>query len=141
MKTTDTCFECGKPASHQHHVVPRSRSGENTVWLCVSCHGKAHERSMSGPDLTRLGIMKKDSAELCMIFHHLCDGFTMDDIADIYVELDMPTVRDRAAYIKRKVKRMKAVAVTDLLDLFEPVLGYDSPHYDREFYQGAWAGV
>ena len=36
------CFECGKPASHAHHVVPRSEGGTRTVPLCSECHGKVH---------------------------------------------------------------------------------------------------
>ena len=39
------CFECGAPAEHDHHVVPRSRGGTRTIPLCTSCHAKAHHRS------------------------------------------------------------------------------------------------
>lgn len=38
----DSCFECGAPATEEHHVVPRSRGGTRTVPLCDACHGKAH---------------------------------------------------------------------------------------------------
>lgn len=37
-----TCFECGSPARHAHHVVPKSRGGQRTIPLCVACHHKAH---------------------------------------------------------------------------------------------------
>lgn len=36
------CFECGLPATHQHHVIPRSLGGTKTVPLCDYCHPKAH---------------------------------------------------------------------------------------------------
>jgi hypothetical protein len=36
------CFECGEPATFNHHVVPKSLGGTNTVPLCSSCHPKAH---------------------------------------------------------------------------------------------------
>lgn len=36
------CFECGNPASHHHHVIPRSLGGTKTVPLCESCHPRAH---------------------------------------------------------------------------------------------------
>lgn len=36
------CFECRKPANHQHHVVPQSLGGTQTVPLCARCHPKAH---------------------------------------------------------------------------------------------------
>jgi len=31
------CFECGKPAEHDHHVVPVVRGGTRTVPLCSEC--------------------------------------------------------------------------------------------------------
>jgi hypothetical protein len=40
------CFECGKPAAHDHHVVPRILGGTKTVPLCLECHGKIHDRDM-----------------------------------------------------------------------------------------------
>jgi hypothetical protein len=36
------CFECGEPATCEHHVIPRSRGGTKTVPLCGGCHGLAH---------------------------------------------------------------------------------------------------
>jgi len=39
------CFECGNPADHDHHVVPRSKGGTKTVPLCHACHGLVHGRS------------------------------------------------------------------------------------------------
>lgn len=38
----DPCFECEAPATHHHHVVPRSMGGNRTVPLCHTCHGRAH---------------------------------------------------------------------------------------------------
>lgn len=53
------CFECGQPAHHQHHVVPRSKGGTRTVPLCVECHGKAHGRAMAHPELTSAALHKR----------------------------------------------------------------------------------
>jgi hypothetical protein len=53
------CFECGQPASHRHHVVPRSRGGTQTVPLCEPCHGKAHDRVMRTSALTSHALQKK----------------------------------------------------------------------------------
>lgn len=37
------CFECGsKKELHQHHVIPRSLGGTNTISLCHKCHAKIH---------------------------------------------------------------------------------------------------
>jgi hypothetical protein len=58
------CFECGRPAEHAHHVVPRVRGGTRTVQLCAVCHGKVHERDMGTPALTRAALaLKRDRNE------------------------------------------------------------------------------
>ena len=40
------CFECGKSAEFDHHVIPRSKGGTKTVRLCAECHGKVHDSKM-----------------------------------------------------------------------------------------------
>jgi 5-methylcytosine-specific restriction endonuclease McrA len=45
------------PASHQHHVVPRSLGGVATVPLCHDCHGKAHSVSSVGVMVQRVGAL------------------------------------------------------------------------------------
>ncbi len=53
------CFECGAPAQHHHHVVPRSLGGTRTVPLCALCHGKAHGRERgfrNTSELTRAAL-------------------------------------------------------------------------------------
>lgn len=56
-----TCFECGGAARHDHHVIPRSRGGRNTVPLCEACHAKAHhrQRAMSTSRLTKESMQRK----------------------------------------------------------------------------------
>jgi hypothetical protein len=96
---------------------------------------------MAASSLTRLGIMRKfDAEECCLVFHHWCDGHSIEEIAEIYDEVGMPPVKDRTSYIRRKLKRMRSIPVRSLLDLFEPTLRYDSENYDREFYALAWEG-
>ena len=41
---SDKCFECNAPAECNHHVVPKSLGGTQTIPLCLICHGKIHER-------------------------------------------------------------------------------------------------
>ena len=41
------CFECGKPAKCNHHVIPKSLGGKRTVPLCLKCHGLVHERDFN----------------------------------------------------------------------------------------------
>jgi len=40
------CFECGKPASVQHHVIPQSLGGIKTVPLCNDCHSLVHNAKL-----------------------------------------------------------------------------------------------
>lgn len=53
------CFECGRPAEVDHHVVPRSQGGIRTVPLCSDCHTKAHHGAVTVPALTRRGLQRK----------------------------------------------------------------------------------
>ena len=54
------CFECGKPAEFNHHVVPQSKGGTRTVPLCVQCHGKVHDKRMvSISTLTKASMATK----------------------------------------------------------------------------------
>ena len=56
------CINCGAPATHDHHVVPRSLGGVATVPLCHECHGKAHGRAggfRHTSELTRVALAKK----------------------------------------------------------------------------------
>lgn len=52
------CFECARPADHNHHVVPESRGGTRTVPLCTKCHGLAHDYKMGNPALTKEGVAR-----------------------------------------------------------------------------------
>ena len=55
----DLCFECGKIAECNHHVVPKSLGGKKTVSLCLVCHSKVHDRSFAThKSLQRIGIKK-----------------------------------------------------------------------------------
>ena len=55
------CFECNAPAEHEHHVIPQSLGGTNTVPLCEDCHGKVHGRDLRTRALTRAALAAKRS--------------------------------------------------------------------------------
>lgn len=40
------CFECGRPADVDHHVIPRSKGGTKTVPLCNKCHSIVHDAKL-----------------------------------------------------------------------------------------------
>ena len=53
------CFECGKNAEHNHHVVPKVLGGTKTVPLCTDCHGLVHDRNLTRHrELQKKGIAK-----------------------------------------------------------------------------------
>lgn len=53
----EPCFECGKPAQHRHHVIPKCKGGTKTVPLCLECHGKVHDKDMVRmAQLQRIGV-------------------------------------------------------------------------------------
>ena len=56
--TKKECFECGSDKNvTDHHVVPEVLGGTKTVFLCEACHGKVHDRSMTGTvALTKAGL-------------------------------------------------------------------------------------
>ena len=60
---SDKCFECNAPAECNHHVVPKSLGGTQTVPLCLICHGKIHERDfVKAKRLQKQGFAKAKAA-------------------------------------------------------------------------------
>ena len=55
------CCNCGAPAAHQHHIVPRAVGGtdrpSNLAPVCERCHGLIHERAfVRHQQLTKAGL-------------------------------------------------------------------------------------
>lgn len=56
------CINCGKEATHWHHVVPKSlggRDGTNKVPLCDECHGLIHNVSYSNGVISHSALVKE----------------------------------------------------------------------------------
>jgi hypothetical protein len=53
------CLECGAPALHKHHVIPRVSGGTKTVPLCEQCHSTVHESDLRISALTALALQDK----------------------------------------------------------------------------------
>ena len=65
-----SCDHCGCVAEdlHKHHIIPKSRGGndssKNLVSLCLLCHGKAHDVSFrSNKGVVKDGIKKTKNKE------------------------------------------------------------------------------
>lgn len=52
------CFECGKTAEHEHHVIPECLGGTKTIPLCEECHSKVHGADLRLRELQKIGIKK-----------------------------------------------------------------------------------
>ena len=53
------CWECGRRAEIEHHVIPKVLGGKRTVWLCTHCEGKIHSRDATGLSLLIRAGQKK----------------------------------------------------------------------------------
>lgn len=57
-----SCFNCGRPAHHEHHPIPKSMGGDKTIPLCNECHAMVHgmnDGTWNNHDhLTHKGLMK-----------------------------------------------------------------------------------
>ncbi|HEX9849260.1 MAG TPA: HNH endonuclease [Candidatus Deferrimicrobium sp.] len=47
LRNSPLCYDCGRPATLVHHIVPISEGGprldmDGLMSLCVGCHGKRH---------------------------------------------------------------------------------------------------
>jgi hypothetical protein len=57
----DRCYECNSNENiHYHHIIPFILGGNNTIPLCVICHGKVHDHNfIKLKNLMKLGKEKK----------------------------------------------------------------------------------
>lgn len=94
------CFECGEPAAHDHHVVPRSRGGKNTVPLCAKHHGMAHGLEIRHENLTKrvMQHMRAQGLRVGSIPH----GYALADDGKTLVE------NEREQVAIRLIKSMRA---------------------------------
>lgn len=55
------CFECGRPATQEHHAIPASRGGTKTIWLCDDCHDLVH--GVEGERTDDLGTLIREGQQ------------------------------------------------------------------------------
>ena len=97
------CFECGYKGEelHRHHVVPRSRSGTQTVPLCGVCHAHAHHRdkNMTTSALVKESIRRrKEEDPDCQFGNH-----------NLYTEQGAKAIATRQANAKKFNSHIKTV--------------------------------
>jgi hypothetical protein len=105
------CFNCGAPASHQHHVVPRSLGGVATVPLCHDCHGKAHGKASGFRDtkeLTKaaLAVLRARGE----VSNHAPFGYRADGVRLVADEAEQAVIAQALALLKAGLT-VRAVAL------------------------------
>jgi len=83
-----TCFECGKPAVNDHHVVPQSKGGKKTVPLCSRCHQLAHGFNGVGQPLGRPPKMQPEIEARAVAL--MREGYTPGQVATLFNSEGVP---------------------------------------------------
>jgi len=92
------CFECGRQATNDHHVVPESRGGKRTVPLCDRCHRLAHGYS-GDADSQPLGRPPAYSKSIRKRYLSLrAKGWTPSQIAHLFNAEEIPCLGKRWRY-------------------------------------------
>jgi len=131
------CFECGKEATEEHHVIPKSLGGTKTVPLCTKCHMKVHgldktHRADWHPELIKRGHDKIRVWSLFSVYLASTEyeAATIKDIVNIVKqEFDLSITRNQA---KRMLRRVEEMESSYLNDLFETYIGEDVSHLWNE---------
>lgn len=92
-----TCFECGLPAEHQHHVVPKSLGGTKTIPLCVACHSKVHGRQLNHNSLVRAALAARRAR-----------GLPLGNVANLYLH-GSPIAQANKANAQADAERLRPI--------------------------------
>lgn len=114
MTPRPPCFECGKPSTRKHYVVPRARGGRQTVPLCAQCYELAQvtRSSLIREDMAkakargvRLGKQPYPVDELALRVQAMKDsGMSRRAIADVLNAEGVPTLRDAPRWSPNTVR-------------------------------------
>ena len=120
------CFECGDPAQHEHHVVPRVRGGTKTIPLCLKCHEKCHDKKMAHPDLIKAGLRRARERGVDMNKGHrrqarkyqkyldemkprmeLFEGFSSTEVALEFARRRLKTAKGNHSWTSSIIRKMR----------------------------------
>lgn len=114
------CFECGEPATENHHVIPKSLGGKATVPLCSECHARVHGldevKRGSHRELTMRGLDKKLAEELCAVWWNVFVGGMTKAEASRFLEISVHSIKSR-------MKRIEEMTDEYRQELFSPIIG------------------
>ena len=116
------CFECGKTATEQHHIIPQIMGGEKTIPLCSSCHMKVHginnsARTDNHSENTKRGLDKHRAWELFAV-HQAYIYYNAKNAKDVktilknkldYVVTDSKAVRLSERYLEMEENYMQSL--------------------------------
>jgi hypothetical protein len=102
--SVDHCFECGKPSTNIHHVVPVLRGGKRTVPLCKDCHNLVHDVLCRQSVLDREAFrLKRERGEW---WGHPPFGYTVDDGQLVPLELEQKVLKRISELKEQKLSGM-----------------------------------
>jgi hypothetical protein len=124
MQSTKKCFECGNPATENHHVIPQSMGGTKTVPLCSKCHMKVHNlensrRADGNIELTNRGLDKSRVWNLFALYQAYTIYYAETDMDVKKIFEDIFDQKYSLDSIKRLIKRYSKMDEDYLLSLFD----------------------
>jgi hypothetical protein len=132
-----TCFECGREATENHHVIPKSLGGTKTIPLCTICHMKVHDlhntkRVDNSAELVKRGMDKIRVWDLFIAYQaiYIFEAETVDEIINVFMkefQLDYP--KNRVETLMRRLNEMDDGYVNTL---FDKHIGEDLSHIWNE---------
>lgn len=105
------CFECGNPATENHHVIPKSLGGTKTVPLCSLCHMKVHgldktRRAENHIENTKRGLDRFRAWDMFAVYQaiHLYDAENVKQIAEVLKkQFDFDVSLSRARTLMKRI--------------------------------------
>lgn len=122
----EKCFECGNPATENHHVIPKVLGGTKTVPLCTKCHMKVHglaetRRADNHSENTKKGLDKHRPWEMFAVYQaiYLHDAENAKQIVEV-----LKKQFDYDVSLSKARRLMKRITETDK--------GYLQSFFDKE---------
>lgn len=118
-----TCYECGNPADHLHHVVPRSLGGNKTLPLCSKCHSMVHGRRLNSGYMTRLKNLKGSAQWLAPLFMDMLDQKSNAEVLERV--FDRTGERHKLDWLLNQAARLVRIETDDLIEFLMPHIQED----------------
>ena len=121
-----TCFECGKIATENHHIIPKSMGGNKTIPLCTFCHAKVHNLHNTGrtdfsSELVKEGQDKLRIWDLFVVYQVINDYEATDyeEIKGVILEVfNIEFSKNKIINLKRRLDEVEHNYLSNLFDIY-----------------------